>query len=288
MGFEGGIGTMNRKRYLAGVMMIASLVVLSGCDLPYVKKMMARVHEESQNDRQFEKESRTYSDLIRNNRFRQALAWTQKWEKIRDLSGDNRKKLSKDQRTARMLGAAYYLGIARERSRRERFHGALEALRTARSFTPGDPGLSREIEKAKARIIVSGESGQDWGEVVQKLLALKGRNPQDHAIDPTLGWAYSRLAQSEYTAGRLPLAFQFAQSSLSYDPGIERAIRLRDRISREVAMLVEKAERAYRSKDFRAARKNLSLALEIDPRNGKAMDDWKILQETPMNSPVKQ
>ena len=277
-----------KRRYVAGIMLLSALGMFSGCDLPYVKKLMARVHKESQNDRQFVKESRTFTDLIRNNHFRQALTWTQKWEKIRDLSDANRKRLSKDQGTARMLGAAYYLGIARERTRRERFHGALEALRTARSFTPGDPVLFREIEQAKARIIVSGESGQDWGEVVQKLLALKGRNPQDHAIDPTLGWAYSKLAQSEYTAGRLPLAFQFAGSALSYAPGNEGATRLRDRISRRVAMLVEKAERAYRRKDFSMAREKLSRALEIDPRNGKAMDDWKILQKTPMNSTVKQ
>ena len=279
---------MNQKKYVAGTMLVALLVFLTGCDLPYVKKLVARAHKENQNDLRFKKGSQTFTDLIRNNRFRQALAWTKEWEKVRNLSEENRKKLVKDQKTVRMLGAAYYLGVARERSRRDRFHGALEALRTARTFTPGDPELAREIEQAKARIIVSGESGQDWGEVVQKLLALKGRSPQDHSVDPTLGWAYSKLAQSEYTAGRLPLAYQFALSSLSYDPGNEGAVRLRDRISRRVSMMVEKAERSYREKDFQSARQSLSSALEIDPHNGKAMDDWKILQKTPMNSSLNQ
>ena len=272
---------MSLKRFASGVILTTTLVMLSACDLPFVQKFMAHVHKENQDDTRFAKESPAFNELIRDNRFRQALAWTQKWEKVRDLSNANRKKVLKDQRTVRMLGAAYYLGIARERSRRERFHGALDALRIARTFTPSDPVLAREIQQVKARIIVSGEVGQDWGEAVQKLLALKRRNPQDHAIDPTLGWAYSKLAESEYTSGRLPLAFQFIQSALSYDPGNEGAVRLKDRISRRVNFFVEKAEAAYRRKDFQAARDNLSRALEIDPRNEKAKEDWKILQKTP-------
>ncbi|MGC8530308.1 MAG: hypothetical protein ACP5OP_08985 [Leptospirillia bacterium] len=242
---------------------------------------MAGVHKENQDDTRFAKESSEFNELIRDNRFRKALAWTQKWEKVRDLSNANRKKVLKDQQTVRMLGAAYYLGVARERSRRKRFHGALDALRIARTFTPSDPVLVGEIQKVKARIIVSGEAGQDWGEAVQKLLALKKRNPQDHTIDPTLGWAYSKLAESEYTSGRLSLAFQFTQSALAYDPGNEGAVRLKDRISRRVSLLVEKAEAAYRRKDFLATRDNLARALEIDPKNEKAREDWKILQRTP-------
>ena len=97
---------MSRKNFASGLMLTLMLVVVSGCDLPFMQKFMARVHKESQDDTRFAKESTEFNALIRNNRFRQALAWTQKWEKVRDLSNANRKKVLKDERTVRMLGAA--------------------------------------------------------------------------------------------------------------------------------------------------------------------------------------
>ncbi|MGC8501236.1 MAG: tetratricopeptide repeat protein [Leptospirillia bacterium] len=269
------------RKAVAGVLLTAGLIGVTGCNLPYVKKFMAHERRESQEDARFKKDYRTFTALVRNNSFRQALAWVEKWEKVRNLSDDNRRRLKSDEKTVRMLGSAYYMGMAKERTKRGRFHAALEALHTARFFTPSDSELTREIERAKARIIVSGESGQDWGEVVQKLLALKRRNPQDHAVDPPLGWAYSKLAQSEYTAGRLPMAYEFVRQSLTYDGSNDGALQLRDRIARKVELLVQKAERAYRQHDLQSARDHLTRALEIDPQNKKASEDWKILGETP-------
>ena len=269
------------RKVVAGVLLTAGLIGLTGCNLPYVKKFMARERGESQEDARFKKDYGTFTSLVRNNNFRQALTWVGTWEKVRNLSEENRRRLKHDEKTVRMLGSAYYMGMAKERTKRGRFHAALEALHTARSFTPSDSELTGEIERAKARIIVSGESGQDWGEVVQKLLALKRRNPQDHAIDSPLGWAYSKLAQSEYTAGRLPLAYEFVRQSLTYNGNDDAALRLKDRISRKVEILVEKAESAYRQHDLPSVRDDLTRALEIDPQNKKAREDWKILAETP-------
>jgi len=127
---------------------------------------------------------------------------------------------------------------------------------------------------------VHGEIGQNWAEMLQRLLALKSKNPDDNVINPTIGWAYGGLAESEYISGRFDLAFAHSRMGLSYDRKETRALRVQDRISVIVKGIIDKAESAYRNHRFDESRRYLEQALTIDPDNRRARKDWRILAET--------
>lgn len=255
-----------------------SLAAFPGCAaLHFPDSGKSDAHE----DGTFVAEYPHLKELLRDNHFRRALAWVLRWEKVRNLSDRNRLLLRKDQRTIRMVGAVYFMGVSRERRSVGRYRGALSALETARSFEPDDPVIRRKIQRAKARIIVRGEAGQDWAVMVRKLLALKSRSPRDHSVDPMIGWAYAKLARSEYTAGQFGLALRHSRDAISYDPSANEALRVHDQVAEMVNHLVVRAEMYYREHKYDAVKKELSQALGIDPANNRARKDWRILAETP-------
>ena len=258
------------------------LITLPGCSSgSFFSSFFHRSAKSSSSDTRFRKDYPELKALLRDNHFRMALAWVETWEKDRTLSADDRRLLRKDKKTIRLIGAAYYMGVARERRKSGRLRGALAALDTARTFTPDDPVLRSEIEKTKARIIVSGQAGQDWGELLRKLLALKASNPRETTFDPTIGWAYGKLSESEYMSGHYSLALEHARKSLSYVRNDEIAIRVHDRVKDMVRGLVVHAEGEYRNHHYSRAGDNLKKALTIDPGNRRARKDMQILSETP-------
>lgn len=261
---------------------VSLLTLLSGCSSGSLfHSFFSRPGGSSSSDARFQKDYPELKALLRDNHFRKALVWVRDWEKTRTLSEDNQRLLRKDERTIRLVGAAYYMGVARERRKSGRLKGALSALETARALTPEDPTLRTEIEKTKARVIVSGQDGQDWGELLGKLLALKAKNPKDDSLDPTIGWAYGKLSESEYMAGRYSLALGHARKALSYKKTDALALRVRDRVEEMVRTLVDRAEREYRGHQYAMSARDLGKALEVDPESRRARKDWQILSETP-------
>jgi len=267
-------------RGLAAGIFGIGLIVLPACSSPFFHSFFSSSRQESLDDKKFRSEYPKLKELLRENHFRQALAWVDSWKKVRQLSAANRRLLRKDQKTIRMIGSAYYMGIARERTHAGHYRGALSALKKAEGFTPSDPELRKMVSKARARLIVQGESGKDWADVVRKLLELKSRNPKENSINKTIGWAYAKLGRSEYTAGRYALAFLHSNKALSYDQSENEALRIKGRITGIVNGYVDKAEIAYRNHSFGRARKALEMALTIDPENSRARKDWRILAET--------
>ncbi len=267
-----------------GFLVVTSGVVLlcfSGCSTDSFMHSFSSFHEESPDDQQFRKEYPELKALLRDNHFQKALEWVTGWEKYPGLSDANKQLLRKDKNTICMIGSAYYMGIAKERRKAGRFRGALEALKRARSFTPQDPTLRKDIERTEAQMIVSGQEGEDWGELLQKLLALKSRNPSGTTIDPTIGWAYGKLAESEYVSGRFGLALDHSRKALLYQNTNDLAARIRDRVSGMVRKLVGRAEAEYRGHRYPEAKVNLEKAMQIDPQDSQARKDWQILSETP-------
>lgn len=268
------------RRFLSGVFLGICLTGLSGCDSAFFKSHFSGTEGAPKEDAAFRSDYPKFRELLRQNHFRKALAWVREWEKVQNLSDSNRHLLARDRRRIRMIGSAYYLGISRERKKAGHYQGALAALKVAQGFNPGDPEIRKEILEAQATIIVRGEMGQDYAGMVGKLLGLKARNPKERSIDPMIGWAYSKLAESEYTVGRYPLALHHARSALGYDRTSLLAQRIRDRISIIVGGLVREAEGNYRAHRFGHTRKTLERALRIDPENKRAKKDWRILSET--------
>ena len=265
-------------RLLVCLVVGGGLSAFSGCTVLHFSDSGNTVAHE---DGQFVAEYPHLKELLRENHFRRALAWVLRWEKVRNLSGRDRGLLLKDQRTIRMVGAVYYMGVSRERESVGRYRGALSALETARTFEPDDPVLRRKIQRAKAMIIVRGESGQDWAVMVRKLLALKSRSPRDRSVDPMIGWAYAKLARSEYTAGQFGLALRHSRDAISYDPSANEALRVHDQVAEMVNRHVVRAEMYYREHKYDAVKEELSQALGIDPADKRARKDWRILAETP-------
>lgn len=278
-------GGVMGKRFGRGILLMYAgclLTVFSGCSSgPFFNTFLDRHGKLSSSDLMFRKDYPQLKALLRDNHFRKALAWVERWEKDRTLSADSQSLLRKDQKSIRLMGASYYMGIARERRKAGRLRGALAALETARTFTPDDLVLRSEVEKTKARVIVSGQVSQDWGELLQKLLGLKAHNPSDTSIDPTIGWAYGKLSESEYMSDRYALALDHARKALSYHRNDELAIRVRDQVKNQVRDLVARAEKEYRHHLYPQARKDLEKALTTDPENRQARKDWQILRETP-------
>lgn len=266
---------------LSAFILGAGLSVLPACSsTPYFHSLFHGSRTETAEDARFRSEYPHLKELLRQNNFRQALEWVNSWEKGQSLSDENLRLLRKDRRTIQLIGSAYYMGVARERKKAGRYHGALTALKIAQGFSPADPLLRREILKARARIIVQGEVGQDWSDMVQRLLALKAKNPSDSAIDPTISWAYAGLAGSEFTSGHYDLAYAHSHMALSYNNKEDKALTVRDRVSEIVNGIVGKAEAAYRRHLFDEARTDLERALTIDPDSKRARKDWRILSET--------
>ena len=258
------------------------LAVFPGCSSgSFFNTFFDRHGNLSSSDIRFRKDYPQLKALLRDNHFLKALAWVERWEKDQTLSTDNRHLLRRDKKSIRLMGASYYMGVARERRKAGRLRGALAALETARTFTPDDPVLRSEVEKTKARVIVSGKASQDWGELLQKLLGLKAHDPKETSIDPTIGWAYGKLSESEYMSGRYALALDHARKALSYRRNDELAIRVRDQVKGQVRDLVARAEREYRHHHYPQAQKDLEKALTTDPQNRQARKDWQILRETP-------
>ncbi len=259
-----------------------SLTLLSGCQSgSFFHSLMGTRRTASSADTRFQNNYPELKALLRDNHFRKALSWVRDWEKTGSLSDDNRRLLRKDEKTIRIVGAAYYMGIARERRKSGRLKGALSALEIARTMTPEDPVLRSEIEKTKARVVVSGQDGQDWGELLSQLLVLKSKNPRDGALDPMIGWAYGKLSESEYMAGRYPLALLHARKALSYRKDDAVAQRVQDRVNEMVRSLVSRAEAEYRDHRYAASAQDLGNALTVDPESRRARKDWQILSETP-------
>ena len=261
---------------------VSLLTLLSGCSSASLfHSFMSRSEASSPTDARFQKDYSELKTLLRDNHFRKALVWVRDWEKTRTLSEDNQRLLRKDERTIRLVGAAYYMGVARERRKSGRLKGALSALEMARTLTPEDPNLRSEIEKTRASVIVSGQDGQDWGELLGKLLALKAKDPGGGSLDPTIGWAYGKLSESEYMAGRYSLALGHARKALDYLKTDAIALRVRDRVEEMVRTLVDRAEREYRAHQYAMSVQDLGKALAVDPESRRARKDWQILAETP-------
>ena len=270
--------------FVSGVM----VSFLSACSIsPFFQSLFDQSRKDSVSDARLKKAYPELKAMLRDNHFRQALALISSWENVRGLSDDNRRLLKNDRNTICMVGSSFYMGVARERRKAGHLRGALEALETARSFTPKDPVLRTEIERTKAQMIVSGQEGGDWEELLRKLLVLKAKNPGDTAIDPTIGWAYGKLSESEYVSGRYPLALEHAKSSLEYEKNNDVAMRVLDRISMMVRSFVDRAEQAYRDHRYLIAQEYLEKALTTDPHDKRARKDWRILSETPGGLPSK-
>ncbi|EQD25169.1 MAG: hypothetical protein D084_Lepto4C00230G0002 [Leptospirillum sp. Group IV 'UBA BS'] len=152
------------------------LITLPGCSSgSFFSSFFHRSAKSSSSDTRFRKDYPELKALLRDNHFRMALAWVETWEKDRTLSADDRRLLRKDKKTIRLIGAAYYMGVARERRKSGRLRGALAALDTARTFTPDDPVLRSEIEKTKARHHCIGTGGTGLGGTSPEIAGLKGQ-----------------------------------------------------------------------------------------------------------------